>query len=126
MPHIIIEHKTDLDTDALARAIHAEAITIDALPIGGIRTRLYACDNALIADGGDENQFCYVTVRLGAGRTEAVKKDIGDRLFAVLTNWADPAFDANEPISLGLEVQEITPGSTWKKNNIHQILKDRI
>lgn len=125
MPHLIIEHKTHLDANALSRDLHVAAMQIEALPTGGIRTRSYACDDAYVADGAPENDFVYVTVRLGAGRSDETKKNIGDSLFKVLTDWAAPAFADNRPLSLGLEVQEIAPGSTWKQNNIHRILKDK-
>ena len=125
MPHIIIEHKTHRDVGPLTKALHEAAKSLEALPVGGLRTRDYPCDNALIGDGTADFEFCYVTVRLGAGRSDEVKQEIGDTLFAVLTNWAEPTYAENQPLSLGLEIQDIAPGSTWKKNNIHQILKDR-
>ncbi|GLQ21508.1 5-carboxymethyl-2-hydroxymuconate isomerase [Algimonas porphyrae] len=125
MPHLIIEHKTDLDAEALCRDLHHAAMGLDALPTGGIRTRSYPCDTALVGDGAPENGFVYVTVRLGAGRSDDLRREIGDTLFKVLTDWAAPAFADNRPLSLGLEVQEITPGTTWKQNNIHRILKDK-
>ena len=96
---------------------------IDALPTGGIRTRAHKPLKSRVGDGDGRNRFAYVTVRLGHGRSEEVRREIGDTLFAVLEAWGEPAFAADKPLSLGLEVQEIAPGSTWKRNNIHSILK---
>ena len=51
-------------------------------------------------------------------------RDIGDKLFDALTDFTTDQFDAGKALSLGLEIQEIEKDWTWKKNNIHQILKD--
>lgn len=127
MPHIIIEHDAphDLDIAALAGALHAAAMRMDALPTGGLRTRTHAAQLSHVGDGAPENGFCYVTVRLGHGRSEALRREIGETLFEVMTDWAAPAFTANRPLSLGLEVQEIAPGSTFKRNTIHEIIASR-
>ena len=127
MPHIIIEHngRHGLDGRTIAKALHKEAQTIEAFPTGGLRVRVFKPSFSLVGDGDRHNGFIYVTVRIGQGRSEAVKTEIGDRLFQVLTDLAAPVFDAAKPLSLGLEIQEIEKDMTWKKNNIHQILKDK-
>ena len=129
MPHIIIEHSkgvsAQININELANAFHVLAKDIEALPEGGIRTRVYEADISLIGDGKSDRNFIYITVRLGQGRSEATRRDIGDRLFAVLTNFTKHVFDKGTPLSLGLEIQEIEKDWTWKKNNIHQILKDK-
>lgn len=129
MPHINIEYNNTIDKalnmTALIAAVHDSAVSLEALPTGGIRTRGYLADVSKVGDGAAENDFIYITIRLGHGRTAEVKKDIGDRIFAVLTQFTQKHFDENTPISLGLEIQEIEKEWTWKKNNIHQILKDK-
>ena len=124
MPHIIIEcdEPHGLQGLPLAKALHNAAMAMEALPTGGIRTRLYCPDASLTGDGAEENGFCYVTVRLGKGRSESVRREIGERLFGVLQDWAEPALSDNLPISLGLEVEEIE-GLTFKRNTIHDLLK---
>lgn len=129
MPHIIVEHTTGIDRDlpisGLLDKLSACAIGIDALPVGGLRIRAAGRQNARVGDGAAENQFIYIVVRLGQGRTVEVKKEIGDRLFAVLTEYTQSYYDENKPLTLGLEIQEIDADWTWKKNNMHQILKDK-
>jgi len=110
---------------ALITSIHEAAMGLDALPLGGIRTRGYMADIAKVGDGADENGFIYITIRLGQGRSGAVKKEIGETIFAVLKELTQTHFDAGHPLSLGLEIQEIEKDWTWKHNNIHQILKDK-
>ena len=129
MPHINIEYNdavlTFLSIEHLTDNIHQAAMAHDALPVGGIRTRSYCADIARVGDGAPENSFIYITVRLGEGRTEAVRKDIGETLFAVLKDFTQAYVDDNNPLSLGLEIQEIEKNWTWKQNNIHQILKEK-
>lgn len=129
MPHIIVEYTREIseqiDMSKLVEALHNLAITLPALPTGGIRTRAYCADVNRVADGGADRQFIYMTIRLGQGRSADVKRDIGEKLFAVLTDFTKAHFTAGKPLSLGLEIQEIEKEWTWKKNNIHQILKDK-
>lgn len=124
MPHIHIETDAPhgLSASALAEALHAEATTIEAFPLGGIRTRLHVPDVSHVAVGLPDAGFAYVRVRIGKGRPEDVRRDIGERLFRVVEDWAAPALEADEPISLGLEVEEIA-GPTFKRNTIHGLLK---
>ena len=125
MPHIIVEHDSpnNVDTSDLVKALHKEALSIDAFPPGGIRVREHVCLSSRVADGAEENGFIYIYVRIGQGRDEQTQREIGDRLFGVLTKVTTSKFEQAEPISLGLEVQEINSDLTWKKNNIHELLK---
>lgn len=129
MPHIIIEHSAGInaafDVEALVDALHNEAISQTALPTGGLRTRSHCTEFSRIGDGEVGREFIYIIVRLGEGRTKVVKRKIGESLFKILTNFTAEYFDAGNSLSLGLEVQEIEKDWTWKKNNIHQILKDK-
>lgn len=127
MPHIIVEYSQSLSVSLkmgdLVEALHAEAVGIEALPIGGLRVRAHPTAMAKVGDGKEDRNFIYITVRLGQGRSAEVKCDIGERLFAVLTDFTALHFEAGHALSLGLEIQEIEKDWTWKKNNIHQILK---
>jgi len=127
VPHIIIEHNAtnDMDMPGLTEAMHVKAMTIEALPVGGLRVRSHRAETTFVGDGAAENRFIYITVRLGQGRSDAVKKEIGETLFAVMQDWTKSQFDQNLPLSLGLEIQEIEKDWTWKQNNIHQIIKDK-
>ncbi len=109
----------------LCEKLHAEAKTIEALPVGGLRVRAYPADIALVGDGDNANKFIYIVVRIGRGRSEAVRRDIGDRLFATLIEFTAEHYHAGNPLSLGLEIQEIDPDWTWKKNNIHKIIASK-
>ena len=122
MPHIIIEHsRLPLDMDALNAAVHAEASGMEALPVGGLRVRNHPVEVARTGDGRQGAGFIYIRVRLGRGRSEAVRRDIGEALMEVLKDFTAEHF-ARHPLSLGVEVEEIA-GLTFKHNNIHDILR---
>lgn len=127
MPHIIVEYKLKAPEQAraLVDALHIEAMAIPAFPLGGLRVRAYAPQHCRVADGRDDRYFAYVTIRIGQGRDAATKTEIGERLFGVLTDWAQPLMEGGVALSLGLEIQEINSPLSWKKNNIHDMLKDQ-
>jgi 5-carboxymethyl-2-hydroxymuconate isomerase len=128
VPHIIVEHSkgiaAQIDIGKLLDALHLASLGLSALPVGGLRIRAYEASHARVGDGKPGREFVYITVRLGQGRSDAVKRDVGDTLFAAMTEHTLDHFDAGNALSLGLEVQEIEKDWTWKKNNIHQIIKD--
>ncbi|MDH3266506.1 MAG: 5-carboxymethyl-2-hydroxymuconate Delta-isomerase [Gammaproteobacteria bacterium] len=127
MPHQVIEYSanldTDMDIDELVTAMHATAASIDALPLGGIRTRAVRRDHYRIADGHPDNAFINVTLRV-APRSPEVKKDAGERLFQALRDFVQPLFD-KRPMSLSLEIQELDPENRWKHSNIRDYLARR-
>lgn len=128
MPHQIIEYSanldSDLDIDELVAALHETAAGIDALPIGGLRTRAVRRDHFAVADGHPDNSFINVTLRIAKGRTPEVRQDAGDRLFRSLCDFIAAIFD-KRPVSLSYEIQEISPDSRWKKSNVRDYLAQR-
>jgi 5-carboxymethyl-2-hydroxymuconate isomerase len=101
VPHLIIEFSENLeaviDIAGLASAMHDTAVTLDALPTGGIRTRAVARRIFKVADGHADNGFVSVTVRMAKGRTQDVQKAVGEALFATLSNYVREAFDRRWP-----------------------------
>jgi 5-carboxymethyl-2-hydroxymuconate isomerase len=104
--------------------MHDTAVTLDALPTGGIRTRAVARRIFKVADGHADNGFVSVTVRMAKGRTQDVQKAVGETLFATLSNYVREAFD-RRPLSLALEIQEIDPEMRWKQSNIRDYMENR-
>lgn len=127
MPHQIIEYSAnlehDLDVEALVEAMHDAAVTCDALPIGGIRTRAERRDVYRISDGHPDNVFINVTLRV-APRAPEVKKEVGEKLFQALCDFVQEVFD-QRPIALSLEIQDIDPEFRWKRSNVREYLEKR-
>jgi 5-carboxymethyl-2-hydroxymuconate isomerase len=128
MPHLVIEYSANLepalDVEALMAAVHEAAIETGVFPVGGIRTRAVARDQYRIADGHPDNGFVFMSVRVGAGRPPKVRQAAGERIFAALSAALDDLFEAR-PLSIGMEMSEIEAETSWKKNNLHEIVERR-
>lgn len=128
MPHQIIEYSANLesavDIDALVKALHETAAGIDALPVGGLRTRAVARQHYRIADGHTDNQFINVVLRLAPGRPFEVRKAAGEKLFKALCDFLEPLFSSS-PLAISYEIQEIDADLRWKKNNLRDYLAKR-
>jgi 5-carboxymethyl-2-hydroxymuconate isomerase len=125
MPHVIVEYSANLvdalDVKALLAALHAAALETGVFPAGGIRTRAERRDEFIVADGRPDAGFVHVMLRIGAGRDAATKKRAGEAVFAVLCDRLKPVQD-KRPLAISLEVQELDPVLSFKKNNLHAYL----
>lgn len=128
MPHQIIEYSANLessvDIDALVTVLHETAAGIDALPIGGLRTRAVAREHYRIADGHPDNAFINVVLRLAPGRPFDVRKAAGEKLYAALCDYLEPVFSSS-PLAISYEIQELDADLRWKKNNLRDYLAER-
>jgi 5-carboxymethyl-2-hydroxymuconate isomerase len=128
MPHQIIEYSANLeyavDIDALLKALHETAAGIDALPIGGLRTRAVARQHYRIADGHPDNAFINVVLRLAPGRPFDVRQAAGEQLFQALCDYLEPLYSST-PLAISYEIQELDADLRWKKNNLRDYLARR-
>lgn len=128
MPHQIIEYSANLadrlNVPELVQVMHEAAAAIDVLPVGGLRTRAVAREHYRIADGHPDNAFISVMLRLGPGRSLAVRKDVGETLFAALCDFLEPTFSSS-PLSIAYEIDEIDAELRWKQNNLRDYMAQR-
>ena len=131
MPHLVIlytpniEPKTDLS--ALCRALADTMLALrdeadkPVFPIGGTRVLAYPAAHYAVADGKGDYGFMYLNVRMATGRSDAVKKEVGDRLLAVVKRHFSPIFDS-ELIGITLQVDE-SPGQVYdgKHSSLHPL-----
>ncbi len=128
MPHIIVEYTANLGPAAripeLLASINGTILAqrdeagAPVYPIGGVRSRAIALEEFCVADGGDDYAFVHVTLKIGAGRSEAVERRTGDAVFAaVKAHFAE--LYATRPLALSLELARFSEAGTWKHNNIH-------
>lgn len=124
MPHITVEYTENLKEDGnilgLLEKINKTLIAEgDTFPIGGIRSRAVALQDYVVADGaGKDDAFVHVTIKIGSGRSEDVKKSACDKVFEVVESHFENLFNTR-PLALSLELFEFMY-PTYKKNNIHQ------
>ena len=131
MPHCVIlytpniERKTDVT--ALCRTLADEMLTIldeggkQVFPTGGTRVLAYPAAHYAVADGQGDYAFVYLNVRMGAGRSDAVKQEAGDRLMAKVKAHFAPVF-ATELIGITLQIDE-SPGQVYdgKHSTLHPL-----
>ena len=90
MPHVVVQYTANLETEvdipALCKDIAAtltgqkDEAGNQLFPIAGTRVLAYPAQHYEVADGKDDYSFCYINVRIAAGRTDAMKKIAGDAL----------------------------------------------
>jgi 5-carboxymethyl-2-hydroxymuconate isomerase len=128
MAHIVVEYSANLrgqfDLDGFLRALHGAALATGVFPIGGIRTRAYAAENYVIADGHPDNAFVHISLRVGHGRDVETRKRACEAIFAIASKQLGELYE-RLPLGIALEMQEIDPVLTFKKNNLHEYVKQR-
>jgi 5-carboxymethyl-2-hydroxymuconate isomerase len=128
MPHQIIEYSANLDDaldiDGLVGALHETAVSIDALPTAGVRTRAVRREVFRIADCHPDNTFISVTLRILEGRPLDVQKATGEKLFNELKRCVAEIYQSR-PIALSFEMQEIKLDTRLKQSNIRDYMAKR-
>lgn len=126
MPHCKLEYSGNLDAivdiGQLCGLIADDMAACTLFELGGIRVRAIPCHHYTIADAHPDNGFIDISLRIGAGRSAADKKAFGDRLFANIADHLGALFDAPH-FALSLDVSELDPILSWKKNSIHPRLR---
>ena len=90
----------------------------------GIRVRGEPRSRYHISDGHSDNAFVHTVLRVGHGREEATLKAAGDRIYAVICDHL-AALATTRALNISMEIQEIRPVLTWKKNNTPDWLERR-
>ena len=131
MPHLVILYTPNLDAEtdisALCRTL-ADAMLAQrdeegrqVYPTGGTRVLAYPAAHYAVADGKADYAFVYLNVRMAAGRSEAVKKRIGDALLDGTRQHFEPIFSKRH-LGVTLQIDE-SPGQVYdgKHSNLHPL-----
>jgi len=128
MPHQIIEYSANLesrmDIQGLVDGLHDNAMGIEGLPLGGLRTRAARREHYQVADQHPDNAFVHMILKLGHGRDEETKKAFGEAIFKALCELLEPV-SSTSPLAISFEIQEIDAVLTWKKNNLRDYMAKR-
>jgi 5-carboxymethyl-2-hydroxymuconate isomerase len=123
MPHIIVEYSGNLDArldvKALVDELHQAVIASGLFEIAAIRTRAVRREVFRVADGNATNGFVHITARMRQGRTADERKSLGQSLLAAANRRLEPIFAA-QPLALTVEVHEIDPDMTFRRNTIRE------
>jgi 5-carboxymethyl-2-hydroxymuconate isomerase len=133
MPHVVVQYTANLepgvDMPLLCRDIAAVLVEQKdeggkpLFPVGGTRVLAYPAQVYDVADGKGDYGFCYINIRIAAGRSDASKKRAGDAVLAKVQARFAQAF-ANKPIGVTLQIDE-SPGQVYdaKHSNLHSLFK---
>ena len=126
MPHLTIEYSANLDSridmPALCDLVRRSMLATGLFELGAVRVRALAAQAYAVADALPENGFIDMSLRIGAGRSADDKKRAGEAIFAAVTEHLGQLF-ATPHFALSLEIREIDPELSWKKNAIHPRLR---
>lgn len=126
MPHVHIEYSANLDAavdfDAFCRLILKTAMATGLFELGALRVRAFRADACAVADELPENAFIDISLRIGVGRSAEEKKAAGEAIFAAASDFTAGLL-AKPHFALSLEIREIDPALSWKKNSIHPRLR---
>ena len=131
MPHLVLLYTADLehgaDIPGLCRALadtmleQRDESGKAVFPKGGTRVLAYPAAHSAVADGQGDYGFLYANLRMGAGRSAAVHKQIGDHLLAVLNTRLGHLL-LERPIGITLQIDE-SPGQVYdgKYSSLHPL-----
>jgi len=126
MPHFTLEYSANLDERVdraeVVEVVRKAAVESGIFPLGGIRVRAIRCEHYAIADGNPQLGFLAMVLRLGEGRDLATRKKAGEHIFRALSAYLDPVF-AQSKFALSFDMQVNDKETSWKRNNIHDVLK---
>lgn len=135
MPHLVIlytpnlENKTDMPVLCrnLANTMlkQYDEAGNQVFPTGGTRVLAFPATHYAVADGKDDYAFVYLNLRMGAGRSATVQKQVGDELMDVVRQHMAPVFD-NQLIGCTLQIDE-SPGQIYdgKYSNLHPLFNKK-
>ena len=139
MPHLVILYTANLDARSdmpqLCRALADTMLAVrdeagaPVFPPGGVRVLAYPAAHSAVADGGaagvaaggtGEYGFVYLNLRMGCGRSLAVKQRVGHALTATAKAHFAPLF-ATRHLGLTLQIDEGTEVFDAKHSSLHPL-----
>ena len=132
MPHLVILYTPNLeasiDMSQLCRALADTMLTqLDeagkqVFPTGGTRVLAYPAAHYAVADSKADYGFVYLNLRMGAGRSDAIKKETGCALIDCARATFDPIFKDNL-IGVTLQIDEGAQVFDGKLGNLHPLFQ---
>jgi 5-carboxymethyl-2-hydroxymuconate isomerase len=141
MPHLVILYTPNLDNEVnmtgLCRALADTMLTVldeagkQVFPTGGVRVLAYPAAHFAVADGGAAGRaaggdgdygFMYLNLRMGRGRSDAVKQQAGQALEATAMALLKPLL-ARKPVGVTLQIDEGPEVFDAKNSSLHPLFK---
>jgi 5-carboxymethyl-2-hydroxymuconate isomerase len=126
MPHLSVEYSANLDGRAdiqrLCESLHEAVLATGLFELGAVRVRAIRCEHFAVADLLAGNAFADLNFRIGRGRSGEDKKRTGEAIFAAAQEALSTLLETPH-FALSLEIREIDPELSWKRNAIHPRLR---
>lgn len=132
MPHLIVLYTGNLEAETdmtgLCRSLADAMLTVrdeqggQVYPTGGVRVMAYPAAHFAVADGQRDYAFAYLNLRMGRGRSEAVKQQAGEAVLAAAKQHLEPVF-SRRLIGLTLQIDEGAEVFDAKHSNIHPLFR---
>ncbi len=132
MPHLVVLYSGNLESETdmtvLCRRLADAMLSVhdehgqQVYPTGGVRVFAYPASHYAVADGQHDYAFVYLNLRMGRGRTDAVKQRAGETLLAAAKTHFEPLF-ARRYIGLTLQVDEGQEVFDAKHSTIHPLFR---
>ena len=132
MPHLIVLYSANLESEtdmsALCRRLADAMLTVrdeqgqQVFPTGGVRVFAYPASHYAVADGQRDYAFVYLNLRMGRGRTAAIKQRAGETVLAAAKAHFEALF-ATRYIGLTLQVDEGQEVFDAKHSTIHPLFR---
>jgi len=132
MPHLVVLYtgnlETELDMKGLCRSLADTLLAVrderaqPVFPTGGVRVLAYPAAHYTVADGQRDYAFVYLSLRMGRGRSEAVKQRAGEALLAAAKAHLQPLF-AKRYLGLTLQIDEGQEVFDGKHSTIHPLFR---
>ena len=132
MPHLVVLYTGNLETEtdmtALCRRLADTMLSVrdengqQVYPTGGIRVFAYPAAHFAVADGRHDYAFVYLNLRMGRGRTAAVKQRAGEVLLEAAKAHFEPLF-ARRYVGLTLQIDEGQEVFDAKHSTIHPLFR---
>jgi 5-carboxymethyl-2-hydroxymuconate isomerase len=132
MPHLVILYTPNLETEtdltALCRRLADTLLAVrdergeQVYPTGGVRVLAYPAAHYAVADGQHDYGFLYLNLRMGRGRSDAVKQRAGAALLEAAKTQLEPLF-ARRYVGLTLQIDEGQEVFDAKHSTIHPLFR---
>lgn len=130
MPHLVALYTRQLDQatdmDALCRVLCSAMLSVkdeagaQVFPTGGTRVLAFPAAHSAVADGQRDYLFLYLNVRMAKGRSEAVKKAVGDAVTGAAKAHLAPLYESRY-IGMTVQVDEGHEVFDDKVSTIHPL-----
>ena len=132
MPHLVVLYTPNLedetDMQGLCRVLADAMLAVrdeqaaQVFPTGGVRVLAYPAAHSAVADGQRDYAFVYLNLRMGRGRSDAVKRRAGEVLLAAAKAHFAPLF-ARRYLGLTLQIDEGQEVFDAKHSTIHPLFR---